>query len=175
MDALEAIHTRRSIRVYQDNPVPEELTQKLLAAAMQAPIARNQQPWHFVVIDDRAILAEIPSFMPNAAMAAEAPLAVLVCAELVLEKSEGYWVVDCAAAVESMLLAAHALGLGAVWCGVYPREPRMQGLRRLVGLPKGVMPHSLVVLGYPRNEVVAGHRGPSPEAVVPPKTRTGFQ
>ena len=124
MDTLLAIRTRRSIRAYQDKPVPEELTQKLLAAAMQAPSARNQQPWQFIVIDDRALLAKIPGVMPNAAMAAEAPLAILVCAELALEKSQGYWVLDCAAAVENMLLAAHALGLGAVWCGVYPREPR---------------------------------------------------
>ena len=69
MDALQAIHTRRSIRKYQDRPVSEDLVQKLLAAAMQAPSARNQQPWQFVVIDDRAILAKIPMFMPNAAMA----------------------------------------------------------------------------------------------------------
>ena len=153
MDTLQAIHTRRSIRKYLDRPVPGELTEKLLAAAMQSPSARNQQPWQFVVIDDRAVLAEIPSFMPNAAMAATAPLAILVCGDLGLEKSEGYWVVDCAAAVENMLLAAHALGLGAVWCGVYPREPRMEGLRRLIGLPEGVIAHSLVVLGYPGEHV----------------------
>jgi nitroreductase len=95
------------------------------------------------------MLARIPAFMPNAAMAAEAPLAVLVCADLSLEISPGYWVVDCAAATESLLLAAHALGLGAVWTGVYPREPRMEGLRRLVGLPAHVVAHSLVVLGFP--------------------------
>ncbi len=69
MDTLDAIHSRRSIRTYLDQPVPEELVQKLLAAAMQAPSARNQQPWQFVVIDDRAILAKIPPFMPNAVMA----------------------------------------------------------------------------------------------------------
>ena len=69
MDTLQAIHTRRSIRTYFDRPIPEELIQKLLAAAMQAPSARNQQPWQFIVIDDRATLAEIPTFMPNAAMA----------------------------------------------------------------------------------------------------------
>ena len=155
MDALEAIHTRRSIRKYLDKPVPEELIQKLLAAAMQAPSACNQQPWQFVVIDDRTILAEIPKFMPNAAMAGKAPLAILVCGDVDLrvERSEGYWVVDCAAAVENMLLAAHALGLGAVWCGVYPREPRMEGMRRLLGLPKNVIAHSLVVLGYPGEQV----------------------
>ena len=158
MEALEAIRTRRSIRAYQDRPVPEELILKLLAAAMQAPSARNQQPWQFVVIDDRAILAKIPPFIPNAAMAGKAPLAILVCGDLSLEKSEGYWIVDCAAAVENMLLAAHALGLGAVWCGVYPREARMEGLGQLIGLPKNVIAHSLVVLGYAADQVPAEDR-----------------
>jgi nitroreductase len=158
MDTLDAIHSRRSIRLYQDKPVPEELVQKLLAAAMQAPSARNQQPWQFVVIDDRAILAEIPTFMPNAAMAATAPIAILVCADLSLEKSEGYWVVDCAAATQNMLLAAHALGLGACWCGVYPRQERMEGLRKLLGLPQNVIAHSLVVIGQPAEQVKAEDR-----------------
>jgi len=158
MDTLQAIHTRRSIRAYLDRPVPEELIQKLLATAMQAPSARNQQPWQFVVIDDRAILAKISEFMPNAAMAEKAPLAILVCGDLSLEKSPGYWVVDCAAAVENMLLAAHALSLGAVWCGVYPRDKRMEGLKRLIDLPNNVIAHSLVVLGYAAEQVVAEDR-----------------
>ena len=148
MDTLEAIRTRRSIRKFLDRPVPEEAVRNLLSAAMQAPSARNQQPWQFVVIDDRAMLAKIPPFMPNASMVARAPLAIVVCGDLDLEKSEGYWVVDCAAAVENMLLAAHALGLGAVWCGVYPRQPRMDGLRQLLGLPERIIAHSLVVVGY---------------------------
>jgi nitroreductase len=158
MDTLDAIHTRRSIRTYLDRPVPEELIQKLLAAAMQAPSARNQQPWQFVVIDDRGILAKIPKFMPNAPMAGSAPLAILACGDLDLEQSEGYWVVDCAAAVENMLLAAHALGLGAVWTGVYPREARMEGLRRLVGLPQNVRAHSLVMVGHPAEQVQPENR-----------------
>jgi nitroreductase len=158
MDAIEAIFTRRSIRKYLDTPVAEELVQKLLAAAMQAPSARNQQAWQFVVIDDRAALAKIPAFMPNAAMAADAPLAILVCGDLSLEKSPGYWVVDCAAATENILLAAHALGLGAVWTGVYPREARMDGLKRLVGLPEKVVAHSLVVIGHPAEQVPAVDR-----------------
>jgi nitroreductase len=158
METLEAIHTRRSIRRYQDKPVGEDLIQKLLEAAMQAPSARNQQPWQFVVIDDRTVLTTIPGFMPNAAMAANAPLAILVCADLDLEKSEGYWVVDCAAATQNILLAAHALGLGACWCGVYPRENRMEELRKLIGLPKNVMAHSLVVIGHPAEQVAAEKR-----------------
>jgi nitroreductase len=148
MDTLEAIHTRRSIRQYLDKPVPEELVQKLLAAAMSSPSARNAQPWHFVVVSDRQVLQQIPPIMPNAAMAAGAPLGIVVCADLQLELSPGYWVVDCAAATQNMLLAAHALGLGAVWCGVYPREDRMAGLKQLVGLPEHVMAHSLVVVGH---------------------------
>jgi nitroreductase len=161
MDTMDAIWTRRSIRTYRDQPVPEELVQKLLAAAMQAPSARNQQPWQFIVIDQRAILAEIPKFMPNAAMAGSAPLAIVVCGDVDLEKaagSEGYWPVDCAAAIENLLLAAHSLGLGAVWCGVYPREQRMEGLRRLMGLPENVVAHSLVVVGYAAEQVQPENR-----------------
>ena len=149
MDALEAIHTRRSIRKYEDKPVPEELVRKVLAAAMSAPSASNTQPWHFVVITDRELLAEIPKVNPYAKMAGEAPLAILVCGDATLELAPGYWVVDCAAAVENLLLAAHALGLGAVWTGIHPREERMNGFRHLFGLPHNVPAHSLIVLGYP--------------------------
>jgi nitroreductase len=85
-------------------------------------------------------------------MAANAPLAILVCGDVSLEKSPGYWVVDSSAATQNLLLAAHALGLRAVWCGVYPRELRMEGLKRLVGLPEGIVAHSLVLLGYPAEQ-----------------------
>ena len=149
MDTLQAIHTRRSVRKYEDRAVPEELVEKLLAAAMNAPSARNAQEWQYVVIDDRKILAKYAETNPNAPMAKDAPLGIVVCGDLSLEKSPGYWVVDCAAAVENMLLAAHALGLGAVWTGVYPREERMEGLRWLVKLPDGIIAHSLVLVGYP--------------------------
>ena len=90
MDAIEAIFTRRSVRKYLPKPVPEEIVRKLLAAAMQAPSARNQQPWQFVVIDDCSILIKIAELMPTAAMASKAPLAILVCGDLDLEKSLGY-------------------------------------------------------------------------------------
>jgi len=158
MDALEAIHTRRSIRKYQDKPVPEEVVEKLLAAAMSAPSARNQQPWQFVVLSDRQLLTQVPQIMPNAPMVARAPLAILVCGDLALEKSPGYWVVDCAAATQNLLLAAHALALGAVWCGVYPRQERMDGLRRLLHLPENVIAHSLVALGYPAEQPAPADR-----------------
>lgn len=123
--------------------------QKMLAAAMSAPSARDARPWQFIVVVDRRILREVARINPNAAMAAEAPLGILVCGDLDLEKSPGYWVVDCAAATQNMLLAAHGLGLGAVWTGVYPRQERIDGLRQLLHVPEGVIPHSLVLAGYP--------------------------
>ncbi len=110
------------------------------------------------MIDDKRTLGKIPQIMPNAAMAGKAPAAILVCGNLSLEKSEGYWVLDCAAAVQNILLAAHALDLGAVWCGVYPRQARMDGLRRLIGLPEKVMAHSLVVVGHAAEQVAPEKR-----------------
>ena len=116
MNTLDAIRTRRSVRKYAAGrkPVAPETVRILLEAAMAAPSAGNQQPWHFVVVDDPAILDQIPAIHPFAQMAREAPLAVLVCGDTSLEKHKGYWVQDCAAAVENLLLAAHDQGLGAV-------------------------------------------------------------
>ena len=149
MDALEAIYTRRSIRKYEDKSIPEELLRTILAAAMSAPSAGNAQPWQFVVITDKRILSQIPKVNSYAAMAKDAPLAILICGDMRLEKFPGNWVSDCAAAVENLLLAAHALGLGAVWTGVYPKKDRMEGFRRLLNLPDNVLPHALIPLGYP--------------------------
>jgi nitroreductase len=153
MDALEAIRTRRSIRQFESRPVPGELVEELLRAASSAPSANNQQPWCFVVVDDRGLLDQVPPINPYAAMCRQAPLAILVCGDPRLEEFPGYWVQDCAAAVQNMLLAAHARGLGAVWTGVYPREDRIRGLRKLLGVPEPVVPMALVVLGYPAEHV----------------------
>jgi nitroreductase len=128
MDAIEAILGRRSIRSYTDKPVAKETVQQLLEAAMAAPSAGNQQPWHFVVVDDRALLEKITTVHPYAQMAKSAQLGILVCGDLSLEMHQGYWVQDCAAATENLLVAAHALGLGAVWTGVHPRSER-EGLQ----------------------------------------------
>jgi len=158
MDILEAILTRRSIRQYQDLPVPEDLIEKLLRAAMSAPSARNGQPWQFVVITDRQILRQVPIINPYATMAEYAPLAILICADTRLDQAPWYWPVDCAAAAENMLLAVHGLGLGAVWTGVWPRQQRMDGFHHLLNLPKPVLAHSLIVLGYPAEHVSSEDR-----------------
>lgn len=149
MDLLEAIHTRRSIRAFTDAPVSEADLETMLRAAMAAPSAGNEQPWHFVVITDRATLDAIPGVHPYAAMCKTAGAAIVVAAEHALEKYPGNWVLDCAAAVQNLLLAARGLGIGTVWCGVYPQTDRMAGLAGLLSLPDGVSAHALVVLGHP--------------------------
>lgn len=149
MDALQAIATRRSIRRFTERPVPPELIDKVLRAAMAAPSAGNQRPWHFVVLDNRALLDAIPRFHPYAAMLQQASAAIVVCGDGRLEQYQGYWVQDCAAATENLLLAAHALDLGAVWVGVYPREERVARLQALLAIPAEVIPLALVALGYP--------------------------
>jgi nitroreductase len=148
MEALEAIYTRRSVRRFEDKEVPEALIKKILKAGMSAPSAGNAQPWRFVVITDKKILKELPSVCRFAEAAANAPLAILVSGDQLLEKHKDYWIQDCAAASQNMLLAAHALGLGAVWNGVFPNEDSMEGVRILLKLQKNMMPFSLIVVGY---------------------------
>jgi len=152
MDALEAIHTRRSIREYEDRPVPDELVREIIAAAMSAPSAGNSRPWQFVAITDRDLLGRIPQIHPYAAMAARAPLAVLICGDLSLEQYPGNWIADCSAATQNLLLAAHAEGLGAVWTGVYPDQARVENFRKLLDLPEHIVPLALVPVGYPTHQ-----------------------
>ena len=149
MDTLETIFTRRSIRKYKKQTISEKIVHDLLDAASSAPSAGNQQPWHFIVIDERKLLNVIHTFHPSANMVKEADKAILVCGDLNLEKFKGYWMIDCAAATENLLLAAHSLGLGACWLGIYPREGRVAGMRKLFQLPSHIMPFALVSLGYP--------------------------
>ena len=152
MDALEAILSRRSIRKYAPEPVPDEIITGLLKAAMSAPSAGNEQPWQFIVLRDRAILDQVPVYHPHSGMIREVSAAILVCADMERDLRQGYWVQDCAAATENILLAARALGYGTVWLGVYPREERVAGLKKLLGLPETIVPFSLIPVGRPGEE-----------------------
>jgi len=158
MDAMEAILTRRSIRKYTDQPVADDLVTELLRAAMAAPSARNQQPWRFIVVRERDRLEAVAVAQPDAGMARNAQVAIVVCADLDLVESEGFWIQDCAAAVENLLLAAHSLGLGAVWSGTYPREDRVEGIRRVCDLPGNIIPFAVIPVGYPAESPGPAHR-----------------
>jgi nitroreductase len=149
MDCLEAIRTRRSIRAFTQEQVPDEQLRKIIEAGMYAPSAGNQQPWQFVVITDKNILKKVPDIHPYATMVPEVSVAILVCGDTSLEKFKGYWVQDCSAAVQNMLLAAHSLGLGAVWTGIHPMQDRVGGFQKLCKLPDSIVPLALVPLGYP--------------------------
>ena len=153
MDTLEAIHTRPQHSQVRRPSRIARTGAEALGGGHAGTQRRNQQPWQFVVIDDRHLLGQIGQMFSNARMAEHAPLGILICGDLHEETSPGYWVVDCAAAAENMLLAAHALGLGAVWTGVYPREERMAGLSKLVGTPEHVIPHSLIIVGHATEQV----------------------
>jgi nitroreductase len=158
MDAMEAILSRRSIRRYTSEPVPQELIKELLEAAMSAPSAANEQPWQFVIIDDRHILDEIPRVHPYASMLKEAFWAIAVCGDLNLEMVSGYWVQDCSAATQNILIAANAKELGAVWLGVYPREERVKAVQKLLGLPEHVIPLGFISIGYPAEKKPPSNR-----------------
>ena len=150
--AIETIMTRTSIRSYTDHTVSADTVEMLLRAGMAAPTAVNAQPWHFVVINERAKLDELAGTNRHGDMLRQAPLAIVVCGNM--EKAmqgpgQAFWIQDCSAATENILLAAHALGLGAVWTGCYPMEERVAAVSEVLGLPETIVPLCVIVMGYP--------------------------
>jgi len=152
MEALQAIMSRRSIRKYEQRPIDPETVEKLLRAAMAAPSAGNQQTWRFIVVTDRARLDRLSATSPYAGMLEHAPLAIVVLGDTENEKHRDYWVEDCSAAMENLLLAAHALGLGAVWLGYHPNDDRKERLRDEFGLPENIQPLGVASIGHPAEE-----------------------
>lgn len=158
MEFKDVVATRRSIRQYQDRPVGEELIQAIIEAAMMAPSAGNQQPWHFLVITDRAKLDAIPAFHPYSKMVQQAPAALLVCGDPSGTPWPDFWPQDCSAATQNMLLAARDLGMGTVWAGIYPAEDRMAGFRRLLNIPEHIYPFALIPVGWPKGDFQTAER-----------------
>lgn len=144
---LDWIFARRSIRRFHSNPVEEEKVRQILEAAMAAPSANNARPWHFIVIRERERLNRIAEVHPYAKMCYEAALVIAVCGDPAI--SPLYWVQDCSAATQNILLAGTTLGLGTVWLGVHPREERKQPLKKLLQVPVDQEILSLVALGFP--------------------------
>lgn len=149
MDGMKALLTRRSIRLFRPEPVEPEIIRSVVEAAMHAPSAGNQQPWRFVLIQDRAALKRISEDHPYASAVDSCSLAILICGATRDLPHPDFWAVDCAAATENLMLAAHMQGLGSLWVGLYPRRDRMAILSRLVHLPEDVEPFALIPIGYP--------------------------
>jgi nitroreductase len=152
--AIDVIHKRVSIRNYTDQEISKEQLETIVCAGMAAPSAMNKQPWQFVVIDDENILSAIGE-IPTSRMAKNAPAAILVCGDL-QKAGEGwlqqYWIQDCSAVSQNILLAVTDMGLGAVWTGIYPAEDRMKTITDLLKLPEHIIPFCVIPLGYPSQE-----------------------
>jgi len=154
MDAITTILTRRSIRNYTPRPVPEDLVKLLVTAGMSAPSAFNERSSEFVVIKERKILDEIYRLNPKSLQVKKATVAIVVCGNQEKERDpgKGYWQLDGAVAAENILLAAHAVGLGAVWTAIYPYPERMAAVQKLLNLPEKVIPLTIIPFGYPAEQ-----------------------
>ncbi len=149
--AIENIMTRTSIRQYKDQPVEQEKIDMMLKAAMAAPTAVNLQPWHFIVITDKETISKLAGRQPT-----NAPLLIALCGDTDKTmmpdgktKLPDFWVQDVSAATENLLLAAHAVGLGAVWTGCYPIPERVDEVSKVLNCPKNIVPLAVVRVGYP--------------------------
>ena len=151
-EAIKNIMTRTSIRQYTDEPVSKADIEMMLRAGMAAPTAVNRQPWHFVVIDSKEKLSELAGNNPRGGMLKQAALAIVVCGNMdkaLQGTAQGFWIQDCSAATENILLAANALGLGAVWTGLYPDEKRSSEVSKVLKLPQTFIPLCTIVIGHP--------------------------
>lgn len=152
-DVFTIIHQRKSVRQYLDLPVPKEKIDTMLRAAMAAPTARNIQPWQFYVITSREVLDQLADELPYAKMLSQAPMAIVVAGDTQKgnpnEEQIFNWALDCSAATQNLLLAAEALGLGAVWTGVYPYKARISAVSKALDLPPHIIPLNIIPVGYP--------------------------
>ncbi len=149
---LNSIMTRTSVRKYSDETISESTMETILKAGMAAPTAGNRQPWEFYVVRDTDIIRQFTDVTKyTAPMASHAQVAIIACGvpSESFPHEPQYWVQDVSAATENILLAAHAMGLGAVWCGVYPGEDRVATLRQMLNIPEKLIPFNIIMLGYP--------------------------
>ena len=153
---LSFIHGRRSIRVYSPGEVSEAAVTRILEAAMAAPSAMTKDPWRFVVVREKQTLSKLAALHPGAAMLSFAAMAIVVCGDLdaAFERQISYLLQDCSAAIENLLLAAHAQGLGACWVGIHPGEPLIKRVKEVLSLPASFIPVAAISLGQPGEQPV---------------------
>ncbi len=146
---MEAIFNRTSIRKYKEKPVEKEKIEKLLRAAMQAPSAVNEQPWEFIVIENKETLNKLSGMSPYSKMVANSAVTFVIVANKDKLRVSDAWQQDLGAATENLLLEATYLGLGAVWLGTAVSEENMNFVKKLFKLPENIIPYAVVPVGYP--------------------------
>ncbi len=149
---MKEIFERVSIRRFRDRPVPEEMIEQILRAAMAAPSAGNQQPWEFYVVTNREKIKELAACSPYAGCAAEAPAVIVPCFRTGGLRFPAFDQIDTAIATENMLLEITSLGLGGVWLAVAPVPERMKKVEAALGVGGDLHAFALVPLGYPAEE-----------------------
>lgn len=151
---IENIQTRVSVRQFTGEKISEEQITTLLQCAMAAPSAINKQPWAFIVVNDEAKLAELGQEFPYSRCDQKPAIAIVPCGDLqkAIPGSEGFWINDVSAATENILLAAHSMGLGAVWTGVHPNMDRVAAAQRVLGLPEHILPLCIIPVGVPAEQ-----------------------
>lgn len=158
MELYDGLLSRRSIRKFNSASISDEQLEKILRAGMAAPSAANKQPWHFIVVKEKKTMIGIMKIHPYAQMLEQSPIALIVCGDVEEAYQDGYMVVDTSAATQNVLLAAHALGLGAVWIGIWPEEDRVYKLTQMFNLPDNIVPMHAVAIGFPGEEKPANDR-----------------
>ncbi|MCC8089018.1 MAG: nitroreductase family protein [Rikenellaceae bacterium] len=152
---LDVIANRVSVREYTEQKVAKEILETIVRAGMAAPSAMNKQPWQFIIVDDADILKAIGEKIPTSSMAQRAPAGIVVCGDLSKAGQgwlEEYWIQDCSAASQNILLAVTDLGLGGVWTSIYPAEDRIKVIAEILSLPDHIIPLNIIPLGYPAGE-----------------------
>lgn len=152
MDVLDAIFTRRSIRKFTGEPVLDNDIETVLRAGFHAPSAHNYQPWDFIIIKDKNKFESIAKVHTYAKMLPQAEVCIIVCGDKNKQTMTGFLIEDCSAAIENMLLAAHGIGLGAVWCGLYPVTHLTKEVKKLCSLPDYIIPVGMIVIGHKGEE-----------------------
>lgn len=150
---LDVIYQRRSIRKFKEDPVSDEIIRELLKCAMAAPSARNMCPWDFYVINNKETQAELRTVTRN--FNYESSVMIVVCGnkqKSLTQNNNDFWIQDCSAAVENILLAATSLHIGSLWCGIYPVPERVEKVRTILGVDNTIVPLALVHLGYADEE-----------------------
>ncbi|MBQ2327351.1 MAG: nitroreductase family protein [Clostridia bacterium] len=150
---MKEIMNRRSVRQYTDHQITPEEETSLLRAAMQAPSAGNEQPWEFIVLRERENIMKLTVGNPYSKMLEHAPMAIVVCGDLSRQRFPyDFWIQDCSAAVQNILIEAVHLGLGGVWLGTYPIEERVKGIQQAFSLPENIVPLAVLAIGQPAKE-----------------------